>query len=89
MSNVAERTFRVIWDECGCAITGLEIAKTTYSRNGRPALCDLRAEKMGTGVWWDTFYNRLCEALNIFLLQCCAIRWSVFGIYYDESYYLH
>ena len=43
-----------------------EVAKTTSSRNGRPALCELRAEKMGTGVWWDTFYNRLCEALSIF-----------------------
>ena len=49
MSNVAERTFRVIWDESGCAITGLEIAENYILSERSTALFDQEPKSVGIG----------------------------------------
>ena len=50
MSNVAERTFRVIWDESGCAITGLEIAENyILSERSISTFFDQEPKSVGIG----------------------------------------
>ena len=73
MSNVAERTFGVIWDECGCAITGLEIAGNYILSERSTSTFVTKSLERGYRQAVEYFYSRHVRSSKD-ILYCYAVR---------------